>query len=371
MITVAEEDKYMSMAIELSLKGLGSTSPNPIVGCIVVKDGVVVGSGYHRCAGGSHAELIALRQAGQKAKGADLYVTLEPCNIHGRTPPCTERIIESGVKRVYIAVRDPNPRIDGSGIKVLEDAGIKTTTRVLEKQAAFENRFYLTFRKRGRPYITLKIASTLDGKIADRNKNSKWISSKESRSYVQSLRKIHDAILVGAGTIRTDNPHLTYRGEENKVPPLKRIIVLGSSKISSDAKIFETTEHSPLILVLPEGKQIPSFPKNELKNIQVFHLKGNRDRMKIETLLEELAKEDILSVMVEGGSEIFSQFLESGLSDEIYWFIAPKLLGDGLEAFTFRDSHLIETAPEMNLYSIERFSKDVLIRLFNKKESWC
>ncbi len=370
MITITEEEKYMSLAIDLSLKGLGNTSPNPIVGCVVVKDGVVVGRGYHQYAGGPHAEVIALRQAGKMAEGADLYVTLEPCNIYGRTPPCTEVIIKSGVKRVYIAVVDPNPHVSGNGIRILENAGIKTITGVLEKKAAFENRFYLTYRKYNRPYVTLKIASTIDGKIADKNGNSKWISSEESRSYVQLLRRIYDAVLVGAGTIRKDNPRLTYRGEENKVLPLKRIILFGSSEIPTDARIFKETEYSPLIIILPEGKQIPSSPKDKLKNIHFIHLKKNGDRIKIETLLKKLAEQEILSVLVEGGSKVFSQFLESGLYDEIYWFMTPKLLGDGVFAFEFQRASEIDKAPQLNLYSIERFSDDVLLRFFNKEVSW-
>jgi diaminohydroxyphosphoribosylaminopyrimidine deaminase/5-amino-6-(5-phosphoribosylamino)uracil reductase len=179
------DPKFMRLAIELSKRGLGTTSPNPVVGCVIVKDGQVVGSGYHEYAGGPHAEIAALKSASENADGADVYVTLEPCSFYGRTPPCTDALIKAGVKRVAVAVRDPHPKVNGQGIKALVDAGIEVSEGLLEREAAFVNRYYLTAIRTGRPYVTVKLAATADGYIADKEKRSKWITGEEAREDVQ------------------------------------------------------------------------------------------------------------------------------------------------------------------------------------------
>ena len=333
-------EKYMRLAIELARKAEGNTSPNPIVGAVIVKNNKIVGKGYHKRAGLPHAEINALRQAGAKAKDATLYVTLEPCDHFGRTPPCTAAVIKSGIKLVVIAMRDPNPINKGNGIRKLNRHGIKTKIGLLAKDAMAMNRPYIKFITKNIPFVTVKVAQSLDGKIATRRGDSKWISSDDSRRYVHKLRTMADAVMVGANTVRQDDPLLLSR-MRGKQPV--RVIVSGRSPLPFGAKVFSRQHESPVIVVKPSGR---SGKKVDLKK-----------------LLEALAKRDITNILVEGGGELIASLLEKKLVDRFLVFIAPKIIGgrDAKTAVEGSGIKKIKDAFKLNNMSMKRFREDILI----------
>lgn len=353
------DPKFMKLAIELSKRGLGTTSPNPVVGCVIVKDGQVVGSGYHEYAGGPHAEIIALNSASENAVGSDVYVTLEPCSFYGRTPPCTEALIKAGVKRVAVAVTDPHPKVNGRGIKALVDAGIEVSEGILEREAAFVNRYYLTAIKSGRPYITVKLAATVDGYIADKEKMSKWITGQEAREDVQELRRIHDAVIVGAGTYLSDLPQLSYRGFRKKRPELKRYVM--AYRKETVKKILELSKDSGISVIAPEKlaylskEKILPVPEDEAGGID------------FSGMFKVLAEKEIRSVLVEGGSEIAGKLMEKNLFDELIVYYAPKIIGSGLKMFTMEKEILLKDAITLRFHSVATFGSDVRIIYFNER----
>ena len=334
-------EKYMALAIALAKRAEGMTSPNPIVGAVIVKNGRIVGRGYHKRAGLAHAEINALRQAGAKTKGATLYVTLEPCDHFGRTPPCTAAIIKSGIKRVVIAMRDPNPANNRSGIKKLNRHGIKTKVGLLAKDAEAMNKPYIKFITKKIPFVTVKVAQSLDGKIATRTGDSKWISSGDSRRYVHELRRIADAVMVGANTVRRDDPLLLSRLSRGKQPV--RVIVSGRSALPHQAKVFSDPYKAPVILVRPAGR---SGKKVDLKK-----------------LLMALAKRGITNILVEGGGELIAGLVKENLVDRFLVFIAPKIIG-GRNAKTAVEGSGIEKIKDalgLKNMSVKRFKEDILI----------
>ena len=294
--------KYMRTAVGLAKKADGMTSPNPLVGAVLVKAGRLVGRGYHKRCGLPHDEVNAIHDAGPAAKGCDLYVTLEPCDHFGRTPPCTGAIIEAGIKRVIIGMKDPNPINNGKGIARLKRAGIKVVTGVLEKEAISINLPYIKYIKKGLPHVTLKMAQSLDGKIATSTGNSKWITSEEARAYVQRLRGKVDAVMVGANTVLKDDPSLLCKIPGAKQPA--RVIAGGRMSIPTSAKIFRSADKSKVIVAVgPEGK---------------VDLKG---------LLKKLGKMGLINILVEGGGELAASLVKMGLVDRYLFFIAPKIIG--------------------------------------------
>lgn len=280
-------ETFLQQAITLGLKAYGQTSPNPLVGAVVVKNAKVVGFGYHKKAGMPHAEVIALRKAGSRARNADLYVNLEPCCHIGRTPPCTDTMIKAGIKRVFFGMVDPNPKVSGKGLKALKKAGIKCIGPILENECRKINRAYIKWITTGMPYVTAKIAITLDGKIADANGDSKWITNEQSRRYAHWLRAGNDAVMVGAGTFKKDRPRLNVRlpGYHGKQPVPIVVSLRG---------------------VRRSGRR--SNPVN---------------------LLRSLGSAGFQSILCEGGSKLHSALFKAGLVDEVIIFIAPKLLGEG------------------------------------------
>ncbi len=301
-----EEDiKYMRYAIKLASKGLGKTSPNPCVGAVVVKNGRIAGIGYHKFAGGPHAEVYALRQAGKKAKGAILYVSLEPCSHYGKTPPCVDTIIRSGIKRVVAAMKDPNPLNNGRGFAALKKAGVRTECGLLRDEACKINESFIKFVTEGMPFVTVKAAQTLDGKIAARTGDSRWISGEASRNLVHRLRSQVDAVMVGIGTVRNDDPLLTARtGKKNKRQPL-RVILSGSRGISRRAKVLNSNG-GDVIIAMPEP---------------------GTGRVAIRPVLAMLADRGVTSVLIEGGGETIASAFEEGVVDKVCFFIAPKIIG--------------------------------------------
>ncbi|OIO33004.1 MAG: riboflavin biosynthesis protein RibD [Candidatus Omnitrophica bacterium CG1_02_40_15] len=319
---------FMRKVLELAEKGKGTTSPNPMVGALVVKNGKIIVSAYHRRPGGLHAEAIALKRAGQKAKGATLYVNLEPCAHLGRTPPCSKAIIKSGIKEVYCSMIDPNPLNNGKGKKELEKNGVNVRVGILAEEAAKLNEVFIKYVTKKMPFVTIKVAESLDGKIATRTMDSKWISSEASRDYSHSLRSEMDAVLVGVNTIMRDNPILTSR--RNKSPI--KIVLDSNLRVSENANIF--SKKSPalnIVAILKKSLKAPHILKKverfNKRGILIVACPGKNNRIDLEWLLKELAELEISRLLVEGGGDTIAGFLEQGFVDRVLFFIAPKIIG--------------------------------------------
>ncbi|MEN6372054.1 MAG: bifunctional diaminohydroxyphosphoribosylaminopyrimidine deaminase/5-amino-6-(5-phosphoribosylamino)uracil reductase RibD [Armatimonadota bacterium] len=309
----------------LALARRGNTSPNPMVGAVVVKDGVIVGEGYHKRAGEPHAEVIALRNAGELASGADLYVTLEPCCHFGKTPPCTKAVIKAGIKSVTAAMVDPNPKVAGKGLAELEAAGIHTRVGVLEEEARKLNEVFIKFITTGLPFVTLKLAMTLDGKIATCTGDSKWISSDESRRIVHRLRERTDAVLVGIGTVLADNPELTARNGARRAYPA-RVVVDSSARTPVNAKLFSQPSGETIIAVC-DGTAEANSLKLKQAGARIIKVGGEAEEVSLPALIQELGRMQKTSVLIEGGGRIAASALSSGIVDKILVFIAPKIVG--------------------------------------------
>lgn len=339
-----EDRRMMSRALELAERGVGWTSPNPMVGAVVVRNGEIVGEGFHPRVGYPHAEPIALDQAGTSAEGATLYVTLEPCAHHGRTPPCLDRVVASRVARVVIAMEDPDPRTSGKSIDTLRQKGMEVSVGLLESEARRLNQPFLSSVLRSRPWVTLKYAMTLDGRIAVASGDSRWISNQASRSVVHDLRRRRRAILVGWRTYLVDDPQLNVRGDFDPSPrqPL-RIVLGGGEGLKCNSNLARTTEDSPVLHVLPQGAAA-SEPEGvesiELEAPEPFSREG------VSSLLEMLHNREIDSLLVEGGARTLTAFFEADVVDEIYVFVAPRILDDAAAVSPFVGARLRESIAE-------------------------
>ena len=323
--------EYMEYALSLARLAKGNTSPNPAVGAIIVKDYLVVGMGYTQPAGSNHAEIMALRQAGENAVGATMYVTLEPCCYYGRTPPCSKAIIDAGISEVHIAMLDPNPLVSGNGVKALNDAHIRTFIGSYKKEAYKINEAYIKYITTGVPFVIAKFAMSLDGKIATKSGYSKWISNDESRKYVHTLRHCADAIMVGVNTVISDDPRLTARGcngkgGETKNQPL-RIIVDSKGKTPVDAQLFKQPGRTILAVVDPldDGRKV-EFTRN---GVGILELPDENGKVNLGELLKALGKMKIVTVLVEGGSTLFGSLFDFNLVDIVMAFISPIIIGGG------------------------------------------
>jgi diaminohydroxyphosphoribosylaminopyrimidine deaminase/5-amino-6-(5-phosphoribosylamino)uracil reductase len=321
---VMNDETYMRLALSLAQAALGQTGANPVVGCVVVKDGRIVGLGSHLKRGESHAEVHALNMAGEQAAGSTVYVTLEPCSHYGRTPPCADKLIEAGVKRVVAACRDPNPAVAGKGLKRLIDHGIEVKVGVLEEEALLLNEQFFTYITHQRPFVTLKTAATLDGKIASYTGDSKWITNEASRAYVHTLRHQHQAIMVGVGTVLADNPSLTSRLEVPSVQPV-RIIVDSMLRTPLDAKVIRDGETRTMI-VTTERADASRVKQFEQAGVTVLPC-GGGEKVDLRLAMRTLAEHEIASVLLEGGGRLNGSMLEQELVDKIILFYAPKLIG--------------------------------------------
>lgn len=319
----------MSLALAEAVKALGRTHPNPAVGAVIVKGGKVIASGHTSPVGGPHAEAVALKLAGARAKGATLYSTLEPCNHHGRTPPCTEAIIAAGIKRVVFASTDPNPLVNGKGVKRLRGAGLEVTGQVLREAAELLNQPFFKVMRTGLPFVTAKAGLTLDGKIATGSRKPGWITSEASRRVVHQLRDMVDAILVGATTVEEDDPQLTTRLARGRSP--LRIVLDAKLRTNPRSKVYDTRAARTAIATLesPDSAKARAFIK---RGVEIWHLPAAaKRRVDLVALMERLVKGGALHLLVEGGAEVHGAFLEAGLVDEVMLFMAPKLFGhDGL-----------------------------------------
>jgi len=327
---------YMQEALALARLGLGRTSPNPPVGAVLVKDGKIVGKGYHTCCGKPHAEIEALRDAGDKARGATLYVTLEPCAHHGRTPPCTERIIKAGVKRVVAAMQDPNPLVQGRGFAELAQSGLQVEKGLLEDQACRLLEAYIHFVTTKRPFVVAKWAETLDGKIATRRGDSQYISSPEALQMVHILRNELDAVLVGAGTVQTDDPQLTCRLDHSYQPSARnplRIVLDSKASISPSSYIAKTAGEIPTLIACGKSADKDRVERLRRLGMEVLPFPEKDGKVILSSLLDELGSRGIVSLLVEGGSQVLGSFFDARLVDKVIIHIAPIILG-GEKALT-------------------------------------
>jgi diaminohydroxyphosphoribosylaminopyrimidine deaminase/5-amino-6-(5-phosphoribosylamino)uracil reductase len=363
---------YMEHALSLARLALGYTSPNPAVGAVIVKDGRVVGMGYTQPAGSEHAEIVALRQAGDKACGATLYVTLEPCCHYGRTPPCTEAIIEAGVSEVHIALLDPNPVVSGRGVTRLNEHGIKTHIGMCQQQAYEINEAYIKHITTGLPFVVAKFAMSLDGKIATRTRHSKWITGEEARRYAHVLRHTVDAIMVGANTVILDNPRLTARGcggkgGMKKAQPV-RLVVDSKGRIPVNARIFEPPGEVLLAVAAP----FDSAKKKEFveAGAEVLELPAKEGLVDIEELLRLLGKRGIVTVLVEGGGKLLGSLFDHHLVDKVLAFISPIIIG-GCEAVTVGGNGVdnVAKALRLNHVDIKSFGDDILVSGYLQQRS--
>lgn len=319
------DEKYMRMALRLAEKARGRTSPNPMVGAVVLKGGKVISRGYHRKAGEPHAEAIALKKAGKAAKGATLYVTLEPCShTDKRTPPCTPLVLQSGVKRVVVAMIDPNPSVSGGGIKALRKAGMEVVTGVLEAEAKKLNEAFVKHVTTGMPFVTLKIAQTLDGKIATAAGESKWITGEKAREEGHRLRDINDAILVGINTVLKDDPSLTTRVPGGRDPI--RVIVDSKLRIPLSAKVITQKSSAKTFIATLDTMSNDKLVKLLDAGAEILLARGTKGRVDLKYLMKMLGSFGITSVLIEGGAEVNASALKSGVVDKVVMFIAPMLM---------------------------------------------
>jgi diaminohydroxyphosphoribosylaminopyrimidine deaminase/5-amino-6-(5-phosphoribosylamino)uracil reductase len=352
------DSRWMRHALELAERGRGAVEPNPLVGAVIVRDGVMVGEGWHQRFGGPHAEVHALVAAGDAARGATLYVTLEPCCHHGKTPPCTDRVLQAGIGRVVAALHDPFPQVAGKGAELLRAAGVSVDFGVGEAEARRQNAPYLKVLATGRAYVHAKWAMTLDGKIATRTGDSRWISNDASRRRVHELRGRMDAIVVGIGTVRADDPHLTARPPGPRVPT--RIVLDSHGRIPLDTTLVRTARQTPTLVVTtaaPDGR----VAELTGAGCEVLHVAAMDGRPGVDALLAELGRRRLTNILVEGGSAVLGSFLDAGAVDEVHVFIAPRLAG-GTEArtpFAGRGVEKIAQAFQLALEHLEVLGGDV------------
>lgn len=355
------DEKYMRLAMQLAGNAIGRTSPNPLVGAVIVKDNRVVGCGWHRKAGTPHAEVHALNQAGELAQGSDVYVTLEPCAHYGKTPPCSKALVEAKVKNVYGGLLDVNPKVAGKGFKILEDAGIHVEYGFLQDELRKQNEVFFKWIEHKKPFIVLKAAMTLDGKIATATGQSKWITNETSRAYGYKLRDIYDGIMVGINTVIEDNPMLTARVDGGKNPI--RIVVDSSLKIDINANVVQDKSAKTIVATTDKADK-DKILKLQAQDVDVIVVdKDENDKVDIEKLLDILGQQNICSVLVEGGATLSGSFVAKKLVDKVYFFIAPKIVG-GKEAKTpVAGTGILNLQEALALkdIQIEKLEEDILI----------
>lgn len=362
-----DDTGYMKIALDLARGGWGHTAPNPMVGAVVVKEGRIVGKGFHAAVGGPHAEVNAIDDAGAEARGADLYVTLEPCNHTGRTPPCTEKILAGGIRRVFAAMSDPNPEVAGGGADYLRAKGVSVTIGILEKEALRLNEIFMKFMKTHRPFVVLKCAATLDGRIATRTGDARWVTGEKARAHVHHLRQGLDGIMVGIGTVLVDNPSLTTRMEGVRTRDPARIILDSRLSIPEDAKVL-TASSAPVILAASEavaGEKMFAEKERRLseKGATVLRLPPAAGGIDLVVLMERLGAMGITGVLVEGGSRVIGQALKSGIADKILFFYAPKITGgdDGFPICRGAGPELMRDCIPVRDMTVRQFGADVMI----------
>ena len=360
----AADEQFMRRALELATKALGRTSPNPAVGAVIVQNGRIIGEGFHRRAGLPHAEREALRHVTGTAHGATIYVNLEPCSHYGRTPPCADALIEAGVKRVVVGMVDPNPLVRGRGLRRLRRAGITVVTGVLREECERLNEDFACFIRTGRPFVTLKLAASLDGRIAAASGDSQWISGEQSRRIVHELRNRVDAILVGAETVRNDDPQLTCRMRGGRDP--LRVILDGRLSIAPSARVC--TQRSTALTLIATSEDHGQKKKQaqlEAQGVQIVCLPGQNGHVPLRLLLAELGKRGNKSVLIEGGGRIAAAALREGVVDKVLFFYAPLLLGsEGRAMIGPLGIDRVAAGQKLHTMTVERIGKDILVAAY-------
>ena len=361
------DELFMMECIALARKGAGYVSPNPMVGAVIVKNGKVVGRGYHKRFGGPHAEVEAIRNAKSSVSGATIYINLEPCNYYGKTPPCTDLIIKNKISKVVIGGRDPNPLVSGKGIRQLRKSGIEVIEGVLRDECQKLNEVFSKYITKNLPFVTLKIAQSLDGKISLASNSQRWITNQASRNLVHLLRSHYDAVLVGAGTVLEDNPKLTVRNIRGRNPI--RVVIDGSFRTHPVSNVFSPDEAKTILFTSNNSTKTRIVKNRELleKGIEVIKLKTqSNEKIPLKDILSELAHRGIASLLVEGGAQIFSSFIEQNIADKLYVFIGPKIYGKGLNAFEYLTANNAKHI-QLKDISVINIDDDLLIEAYVKK----
>lgn len=352
-----EPERFMRLALREAVKGLGRTSPNPAVGAVLVKDGRVVGRGHHARAGGPHAEVVALRSAGARARGADLYTTLEPCDHQGKTPPCSVAILEAGIRRVFVGSNDPNPLVNGRGTARLRRGGLPVEQGVLAAECDALNAAWFTFITEGRPFVTLKAAVTLDGRLATRTGDARWVTGEAARAWVHRLRDRVDAILVGAGTARADDPELTTRLPGGRGRDALRVVLDTGLTLPPRLKLFHPRSTAPTLVAHASSRTRRVGP-----GVELLRCRRGRGGVDLRDLLSRLAERGVTHLLVEGGARVHAAFLEAGLVDRVAVLIAPRIAGaDGIPLTAGRGPARMADALRLEQVEVERLGDDVLV----------
>lgn len=352
----------MRRALELAERARGLTSPNPMVGAVVVDAGSIVGEGFHAAAGRPHAEVEALAAAGGRAQGATLYVTLEPCAHWGRTPPCVPVVAAAGVRRVVAAIRDPNPQVAGRGLEILRQAGVEVTVGVLQQEAADQNRVWIAAVMRGRPHVTLKGAMTLDGRIADVHGESRWITGDAARQEAHRLRSESDAIVVGVGTVLQDDPRLTVRLDRPWPREPFRVVLDTSARTPADARLIRAGTPARALIVVGEAAPPERVRALERAGANVLLARTREGRVEPASVLTALWARDVRGVLVEGGGEVHAAFLDASLVDRVALFMAPRLLGGrGAPSVVSGAGRALKDAVRLGHLSVRQVGEDLLI----------
>ena len=352
----------MKRALQLARKGVGKTAPNPAVGCVIVKGGVIVGEGWHRKAGTPHAEIHALQQAGESARSADLYVTLEPCSHFGKTPPCADAVIAAGVSRVFAGMIDPNPKVSGNGVERLRAANIQVTAGLLETECRELNLPFIKQVTTGLPYVTMKSAMTLDGKTASLSGESKWITCENSRRLVHRLRGTVDAVLTGSGTLLADDPQLTVRMAKGKNPA--RIVVDSRLQTPVNCRLMNEAHKIPVIIAAVRGEQAKIAALNA-KGAEVLICTEKGGAVDLHDLLKKLGGRGIQSILLEAGERLCCEMLRSGLIDKFLLFYAPKILGgNGKGLFSGLGAPLMSDSLPLTIAKVSKIGSDILVEAY-------
>ncbi|MGI5823287.1 MAG: bifunctional diaminohydroxyphosphoribosylaminopyrimidine deaminase/5-amino-6-(5-phosphoribosylamino)uracil reductase RibD [Dethiobacteria bacterium] len=357
------DERYMWMVLDLARRACGKTNPNPMVGTVIVKDGEVVGTGFHKKAGDEHAEIVALKEAGAKARKATLYANLEPCSHQGRTPPCTEAIIRAGIRKVVIATIDPNPLVSGQGVRMLQEAGIKVKIGVLEDKARRLNEVFFKYITTKTPFVMVKSAMSLDGKIATATGKSRWISGEKSRRFGHQLRAVSDGIMVGINTILHDDPRLTVRLGDEKAANPARIIVDSRGRLPLNSNVVKTARETKTILATTNLIAPEKQKALEDAGVEVLTLSLQGEQVNLQELMPALGEREISALLVEGGGTLNYSFLKENIIDKIYFFIAPLLLG-GENAPTplgGAGAHELKESWEVQDLELKQLDNDLLI----------
>lgn len=362
--------KFMKRALELAKKGVGYTSPNPLVGAVIVKNNKIIGEGYHEKYGQAHAEINAFKNTTENVKGATMYVTLEPCSHYGKTPPCAEAIVKKGISKVIVGMTDPNPKVSGKGISILQENGIEVVSGILEKEAKKINEIFIKYITTKKPFCILKTAMTLDGKIATYTGDSKWITGKKSRKYVHEIRHRVSGIMVGIGTVLYDNPKLTTRLEDKEEKDPIRIIVDTKGRIPLDVNVLNIESNGKTIISTTKKASKEKIEAIKKKGAEIIITPLKNGRVDLQYLMSELGNKGIDSVLLEGGETLNFSALEEGIVDKVISFMAPKIIG-GTDAKTpvgGKGIKNINQAITLKDMEVSKIDEDIMIQGYIRKE---